>query len=257
MKFLQPIRPFNHDGVPAENVLADNDNAIDIAYEVIADLVRECEILGERSERDRKYAEEMCKERQLLIAQKIVLENRLGDFESFSELEKSFKELEWQLEVERQHRRDEEKDRRRLHEMAQRANSDVILARNFTMVLNLEWQVAKTDYLERLEVLDRERHHAMLAEIASQKELRAMRGMNRSDQTVDDRIRLSNEEIDRLRAKLQKKTTACDVQLADKDKKIHDLKLSLRTAELDYAELEESLGLIGYRNSGVEGAEGS
>lgn len=257
MIFLQPIRPFNHDGLPAENVLADNDNAIDIAYEAIADLMRECELLIERSERDRKYAEDICKERQLLIAQKTVLENRLGDFESFSELERSFKELEWQLEVERQHRRDEEKDRCRLHEMAQRANSDVILARSFTIALNLEWQIAKADYLDRLEVLDRERHHAMLAEIASQKELRAMRGMTHSDQTVDDRIRLSNEEIDRLRAKLQKKTTACDVQLADKDKKIHDLEISLRTARLDYAELEENLGLIGYSDEGVEGAEGS
>lgn len=81
---------------------------------------------------------------------------------------------------------------------------------SFTIALNLEWQVAKTDYLERLEVLNRESHHAMLAKIASQKEPRAMRGMTRSDQTVDERIRLNNEEIDRLRTKLQNKTTACD-----------------------------------------------
>lgn len=256
MKFPQPIRPVNYEEVPSENVLADNGNDIDLAYVTIEELVRECEILDERSERDRKYAEEICSERQLLIAQKNVFENRLGDFESFSELERKFKELEWQLEVERQHRRDEEKDRRRLHEMAQDANSDIISAWSFTIALKLEWQVAKTDYLERLEVLDRERHHAMLAEIASQKELRTMRGMTGSDQTVEDRIRLSNEEIDRLRAELQKKSTACDVQLADKDKKIHDLELSLKMAQIDYAELEENLGLIGYSNEGFEGAEG-
>lgn len=233
-------------------MLADID--MGVAYVIIAELCRECAILDERSDRDGKYVEEICKERQLLIAQKTVLENRLGEFESFSELERKFKELEWQLEVEKQHRRDEEKDRQRLHEMAQRANSDFILARSFTIALELEWQVAKKDYLERLEVLGRERHHAMLAEIASQKELRKMRGMTGSDQTVDDRIRLSNEEIDRLRAKLQKETTACHVQLADKDKKIHDLELSLKTARLDYAELEENLGLIGYSDEGVEGA---
>lgn len=255
MKFPQPTRPVNYEDVPAENVLADND--MDLAYFIIEELVRECEILDERSGRDRRYAEDICKERQVLVAQKTVLENRLGDFESFSELERKFKELEWQLVVERQHRRDEEKDRRRLQEMAQHANSDVILARSFTIALNLEWQAAKTDYVERLEVLGRERHHAMLAEIASQKELRTMRGMTGSEQTVDDRIRLRNEEIDRLRAELQKKTTTCNVQLADKDKKIHDLELSLKMAQLDYAELEENLGLIGYSDEGVEGAEGS
>lgn len=252
INFPQPTRPVDY-----EDVLAGNDSAIEIAYEAILELARECKILDERSERDRKYAEVICKERRLLIAQKIVLEKRLGDFESFSQLERNFKELEWQLEVERQHRRDEEKDRRRLHEMAQRANSDVILARSFTIALNLEWQAAKTDYLERLEVLNRERHHAMLGEIASQKELRAMRGMNRSDQIVDDRIRLSNEEIDRLRVELQNKTSACDAQLADKDKKIHDLELSLKMAKLDYAELEENSGLIGYSDEGSEGVEGS
>lgn len=255
MKFRQPIRPVNNEDVPAENVLAHVD--MGVAYVIIHDLVRECAILDERSVRDGKYVEEICKERQLLIVQNTVLKNRLGDFESFSELERKFQDLELQLEVERQHRRNEEKDRRRLYEMAQRANSDVILERSFKIALNLEWQVAKTDYLERLEVLGRERHHAMLAEIASQKELRKMRGMTGSDQTVDDRIRLSNEEIDRLRAKLRKETTAYDVQLADKDKKITDLELSLKTAQLDYAELEQNLGLIGYLDEGVEGAEGS
>lgn len=232
IKFPQSIRPVDY-----EEVLDGNANAIEIAYEAILGLARECKILGERSERDRKYVEDICKERRLLIAQKTDLEKRLGDFKSFSELERKSKELQWQLEVERQHRRSEEKGRRRLHEMAQCANSDVILARSFTIALNLELQVAKQYYLDRLEVLSRERHHAMLAEIASQKELRAMRGLARSDHTVDDIIRLSNEEIDRLRAKLQNKTTVCDAQLADKDKKIHDLELSLKMAQLDYAEL--------------------
>lgn len=225
-----------------------------IAHETIVGLVQECEMLHEKSDRDRNYAEEICKERQLLIAQKNFAENKLGDFESFSELERKFKELEWQIEVERYHRRYEDKERRRLHEVAQLANSEVILARNSTMALNLEWQVAKIDYLERLKVVDRQRNDAANAEIASQKELRAMRRITGSYQTVDDRIRLSNEEIDRLRAELQKKTTTCDVQLADKDKKIHGLELSLKAALLDYAELEKNFGLGESSDDGVERA---
>lgn len=148
-------------------------------------------MLHEKSDRNSSYAEEICKERQLLIEQKTSLENKLGDFESFPELE-------WQIEVERQYRRGEDKERRRLYEIAQRANSEVILARNSTIALRLQWQVAKIDYLERPKVVHRQHHDAVNAEIAIRKELRAMQRMTGNDQTVDDRIRLNDKEIDHL-----------------------------------------------------------
>lgn len=250
MKFPQPIRPASY-----AYMLAKKDFEINIANHSLEEVVQEYEMLLEKSERDRKYAEEICKERQPLNAQKIFLENKLGDFESFSELERKFKELEWQLEVERQLRRDEDKERHRLFDIAQLANSEVILARNSTAALNLEWQVAKIDYSERLKVVDRQRHDAVLAEAASRKELRAMRRMAGNDQTVEEGVRLGNREIDRLRAELMNKTTICDAQLAAKDRKIHDLELSLKSAQLDYADLEESFGLGGLLDEGVQEAE--
>lgn len=251
MRFPEPIRPVNY-----EDILAEKHIALTIAHKTVEEVVQENEILLEKSDRDRKYAEEICKERQPLNAQKTFLENKLGNFESFSDLERKFKELEWQLEVERQHRRDEDKERRRLSDIAQLANREVILARNSTAGLNREWQVAKIDYLERLKEVDRQRHDAVNAEAASRKEIRAMRRMTDNSQTVDERVRLCNEEIDRLRAKLMEKTTTCYAQLAAKDKEIHDLELSWKSAQLDYAELEESLGLGGLLSEGEEGAEG-
>ena len=250
MKFPQPIRPASY-----AYMLAKKDFDINIANHSLEEVVQEYKMLLEKSERDIKYAEEICKERQPLNAQKTFLENKLGDFESFSELERKFKELEWQLEVERQLRRDEDKERHRLFDIAQLANSEVILARNSTAALNLEWQVAKLDYLERLKVVDRQRHDAVLAEAASQKELRAMRRMTGNDQTVDEGLRLADREIDRLGSELMNKTTICDAQLAAKDKKIHDLELSLKSAQLDYANLEESFGLGGLLDEGVQEAE--
>lgn len=250
MKFPQPIRPTSD-----AYMLAMKDFEINIANNSLEELVQEYEMLLENSERDRKYAEEICKERQPLNAQKTFLENNLGDFESFSELERKFKDLEWQLEAERQLTRDEDKERHRLFDMAQLANSEVILARNSTAALNLEWQVAKLDHLEREKVVGRQRHDAALTEAASQKELRAMRRMTGNDQTVDEGVRLGDREINRLRMELMNKTTICDAQLAAKDKKIHDLELSLKSAELDYANLEESFGLGGLLDEGAQEAE--
>lgn len=48
-------------------------------------------MLLERSDRDRKYAEEIGKKRQPLNAQKTFLENVLGNFKSFTDLERDFK----------------------------------------------------------------------------------------------------------------------------------------------------------------------